>query len=56
MWIPSQSSPGGEAALPPERPEPADVRDARQPADDRDVAVVAVAERLVRPTQDRAGG
>ena len=46
--MPEPQRPGGEAALPPERPEPADVGHARQPADDRDVAVVAVAERLVR--------
>ena len=44
--------PGGEAALAPERPEPRDVGDARQPPDDGDVAVVAVAERLVRPAED----
>ena len=44
--------PGREAALPPERPEPADVGDPGQPADDRDIAVVAVAERLVRPAED----
>src|SRR5215207_11230591 len=44
--------PGRETALPSERPEPADVGDARQTADDGNVAVVAVAEGLVRAAED----
>ena len=54
MWMPEPQRPGQEAALPPERPEPADVGDPREPPDDRHVAVVAVAERLVRTAQDAA--
>ena len=45
---PQPQQPGGEAALLAERPHPRDVRHAAQPPDDRDVAVVAVAERLDR--------
>ena len=48
--------PGEEAALPAERPEPRDVGDAGQPADDRDVALVRVAERLASPRPTAAGG
>ena len=49
--------PGGEPALLPERAHPRDVRHAAQPADDRDVAVVAVAERLHRlPAEPREDG
>ena len=44
--------PGGEAALLPERAEPRDVGHAGEPADDRHVAVVAVAERLGRAAED----
>ena len=44
--------PGGEAALPSERPEPRHVRDRRAPPDDRDVAVVSVPEGLVRSPED----
>src|SRR5215207_6160612 len=47
--------PGRETALPSERPEPADVGDTRETADDGNVAVVAVAERLVRPADDAGG-
>ena len=54
MWMPEPQQPGGEAALPAERAQPRDVRHAREPADDRDVAVVAVPERLVRPTEHAA--
>ena len=57
MWISEPQRPGEEPALPPERPHPRDVGDAGQPADDRDVAVIAVAERRRRlagqPPPDR---
>ena len=46
--------PRGEAALAAERAQPRDVRHAGEPADDRDVALVAVPERLVRPIEHPA--
>ena len=59
MWIPQPQQPGDEPALPPERAQPADVGHAAQPPDHRDVAAVAVAERLhglaVEPGEDRLG-
>ncbi len=57
MWIAQPQQPGGEAALLAERAHPRDVGDAPQPADDRDVTVVAVAERLHRlPAEAREDG
>ena len=57
MWIAEPQRPGDEPALPAERPEPRDVGDAGEPADDGDVAPVRVAERRRRlarqPAPDR---
>ena len=54
MWMPEPQQPGGQSALLAERAHPRDVGHAGQPADDGDVAVVAVAERLVgRPSSRR---
>ncbi len=59
MWMPSHSSQAVRPPCWPSGPEPRDVRDAGEPADDRDVAVVGVAERLGRaaeePAADRPG-
>ena len=57
---PEPEQPGDEAALPAERPEPRDVGDPGEPADDRDLALVRVPERRRRlageaPTDRLAG-
>ena len=48
--------PGEEPALSPERAEPRDVRDARQPADHRDIALVGIAERRCSPPRRDGAG
>ena len=57
---PQPERPGDEPALAPERAHPADVGDAPQPADDRHVAPVLVAERrrrlTVQPCQHHPAG
>ena len=52
MWIPSQSAQAGKPPCRPNGPSQLMLVTPDEAPDDRDVAVVAVAERLVRPAED----